>query len=71
MTIYMVMATIYDYWFECDRDGYVHEVKYFTTREKAEAWVEENKNFCYGYDSNEAKKAYEKPTFKIEEVEVL
>ena len=51
----------------------VLEIKYFSTREKAEAWIEEKKNFCYGYDGNEADptKPWEKPKFEIEEVEVL
>lgn len=72
MKIYRVKATIWDYWYDCDRDGYQHEEKFFSTQAKAEAWCEENKNFCYAYKGNEADpaKPWQKPKFEIEEIEV-
>ena len=70
MKIYRVWATFYDYWYCIDRDGRKGEEKFFTTKEKAEKWIEEHATFCYGYDNNVAKCDYQMPEFKIEEIEV-
>ena len=70
MKIYKLTMTVYDYWYEMDRDGYRKEERFFSSREKAEAWAEAHKTFCYGFNGNEAVKSYELPKFKIEEIEV-
>ena len=71
MKIYKLTATIFDFWYEMDRSGYQEEEYFFTSKEKAEKWAEEHKTFAYAREGNEAKKSYEMPSFKIEEVEVL
>ena len=70
MKIYKLNALIFDYWYDMDRSGYQKEEHYFSSREKAEAWAEAHKNFCYGFSGNEAVKSYEFPKFEIEEIEV-
>ena len=73
MKMYKMTITAYDYWYGCDRDGFVTVEKYFTTKEKAEAWKAKNPNYIFrGFnkDQTEAEDDYQKPTFKIEEIEV-
>lgn len=71
MKIYKVIAYIYDYWYDMDRDGTRVEEYFFSTKEKANKWIEDHKTFAYAFEGFEAKKPYEMPRFKIEEVEVL
>lgn len=71
MKIYKLIARIYDYWYDMDRDGFREEEYFFSSKEKAERWAEDHKRFAYAYEGNEAKKDYEMPSFKIEEIEVL
>lgn len=73
MKIYKLAIKAYDYWFTCDRDGFGTVNKYFTTKEKAEAWIAKNPKYIYrGFDKNqtEAKDDYEMPTFTITEINV-
>lgn len=70
MKIYKLVATIYDHFYDIDRDGWIKEEKFFTTKEKALKWQEENKDFCYGFEDNKAKKEWQMPYFEIEEIEV-
>lgn len=70
MKAYKLTINAYDYWKNCDCGGYVTEEKYFTTKEKAEAWVAENptyahRNFNGGHTADNE---YELPTFKITEI---
>jgi len=69
-TIYKVIATIYDYWYSMDRDGYSTVEKFFSSKEKAENWITANSKLMYGFNSNTAEKDYQMPKFKIVEIEV-
>ena len=70
MKIYRLTATIWDYWFTPYNSGYKGIEKFYTTREKAEKWIEEHSTFCYGYNTNVAKEDYQFPKFEIEEIKV-
>jgi len=73
MTIYRVKAKVWDYWFTCDRDGFVEIEKFFSTKEKAEKWIAENPKIIYrGFEKQkEAEKDYQMPVFKeIEKIEI-
>jgi len=73
MKIYKLIITAYDFWFACDRDGFTTVTKYFTTKEKAEAWIANNPKYIYrAFDDNqtEATEDYQMPTFRVEEIEV-
>ena len=69
MKIYRVKAYFYNHY----EDERTLEEKFFSTREKAEAWKEEKANFCYGYDTNEVDPAHpwRKPWFEDDEFEVM
>lgn len=68
--IYKVIATVYDYWYDMDRDGYTTLEKFFFSKEKAENWIAANSKLMYGFNSNIAEKDYQMPKFKIVQVEV-
>lgn len=73
MKIWKVTATAFDYWKNCDRGGYVEVDKYFTTEEKAKAWVEANPRYIFrGFNAEqtEAEDEYQMPAFAITAVEV-
>ena len=70
MKIYKLNMIIWDYWFTCDKDGYKHDEKFFTTKEKAEKWIEEHKTFCNNISDEIATKEYQMPKYEIEEIEV-
>jgi hypothetical protein len=69
-TIYKVTATIYDYWYDIDRDGYTTLEKFFSSNEKAEKWIADNSKLMHGFNSNIAEKDYQMPKFKIDTIEV-
>lgn len=72
MRIYKVTIKAFDYWYTCDRSDFRTVEKFFSTKEKAEAWIAENPKYIYcgGEGQTEAQDEYEMPTFKIDEVEV-
>ena len=71
-TMIKVTVTAYDYWYSCDRSGWRKIERFFTTKEKAEAWIEAHKDMTYASfkGENKAKDEYEMPKFKTEEIEV-
>lgn len=71
MKIFRVKASIYNYWWSCDKDGFSEKEKFFTSKEKAEKWIDDHKDFIYGPDGPaKATKGYQMPSFKIEKIEV-
>lgn len=73
MTIYHLTIRAYDYWFACDRDGFVTVDKYFTTEEKAKEWMRNNPRYIWrGFkaEQTEAEKDYQMPTFHLTEITV-
>ncbi len=73
MKIYKLEITAYDYYYKCDKDGFVTIDKYFTTMEKAEKWMADNPAYIYrGFDKNDttADKKWKMPKFKVVEIEV-
>jgi hypothetical protein len=73
MTIYHLTIRAYDYWFACDRGGFVTIDKYFTTEEKAQEWIRQNPRYIYrGFNEKqtEAKEGYQMPTFNITAITV-
>lgn len=70
MKIYKVTMTHYDYWKYEDRDGWSNEEKYFTSLTKANQWVKNNQNYFIGYSEETQIEEWQKPEFKIEEIEV-
>jgi hypothetical protein len=73
MTIYKVTINAYDYWYACDRDGFKQVEKYFTTKEKAQAWIDQNPRYIFrGFNNEqtEAKESYQMPTFTITAITV-
>ena len=67
MKVYRVYMRVYNLYYTCDRGGFDTIEMFFSTREKAEKWIEENSK----YENNEAPSAYEMPKFRIEEVGVF
>lgn len=70
MTIYKVTATVYDYFYTMDRDGYKKEEKFFLEREKAEEWIKTHKTYAHKPNGEPANKKWEMPKFEIKEIEV-
>jgi len=73
MTIYKVTINAYNYWCYGDRDGFTKVEKYFTTEEKAKAWIDQNPRYIFrGFneEQTEATEDYQMPTFKITAITV-
>ena len=73
MKIYKLIIVAYDYWFKCDKDGFVTIEKFFANKVDAEKWIAENPNYIYrGFDKEQttATKKWQMPNFQIVEVEV-
>lgn len=68
ITVYVLQVELYDYWYDYNGSGFISMFKYFTTKEKAEAWIETHKNIIYrGYDKNQttANSKEEMPKFYL------
>lgn len=72
MKIYKLNITAYDYWYSCERSGFVTVSRYFSTKEKAENWIVKNPKYIYrGFkNQTEAEEEREMPKFEIVEIEV-
>lgn len=73
MKIYRLEITAYDYYYKCDKDGFVTIEKFYTDKAKAEKWIADNPAYIYrGFDENEvtANKKWKMPKFNITEIEV-
>ena len=70
MKIYKVTMTHYDYWKYEDHDGWSNKEKYFASLKKANQWIENNQNYFVGYSEEIQIEEWQKPEFKIEEIEV-
>ena len=71
MTIYRLTINAFDYWYSPYNSGVKRIEKFFTTKEKAEKWINEHPKYIYcGFNKEhtEAKNEQEMPTFEIDEI---
>lgn len=70
MKAYKLNITVYDFWYDMDRDGWNHEEKFFSSKEKVEKWIAEHSRYAHERDSEIAKNDWHLPKYEIEEIEI-
>lgn len=72
MTIYKATATNYTYWLTADRSGWTVTEKYFSTKEKANAWARTMRGKWFDFNGKliAIDEPWKKGSCKVEKIEV-